>query len=679
MILLRCLPVGIALAVVLSGCSSGDSTDSITSTTPNPTPPAPACEQSLWVSPEGSDDTGSGAAAAPFRTLERAQLALRAHPQRGRCTLAVNLVPGTYRLARTFELGAEDSGTAEHRVVFRTAPGSAAPAVISGGVPVAFNCNGAECIAPVEGLPQGLRPRQFYVNGARAVRARSNPAGPVNPLYSRVDAGYRGLPLTHPELVEAVSLAQWKMMRCPVAAYVIDTLVMQQPCWNNANSFNPPWNFQLLSWLENAPEFMTEPNMWYFDPYARTLSYRNPGASVPTDGVLPVLETLVSVSGTPQAPITGISFEGLVFAHAGWTGPNGTSGYVADQSGVLLQGEGYGPAPIGHQKTVYPTPGNIVVRHARDITFDGNTFRNLGAVALWVAAGARDVRITQNTFSDIASAAIQLGGVGADDARPQPGFEVRGTLVQDNDIAYTGQDYYDSAAIFVGFAQDTLISHNTIRHVPWSALAIGWGWGLYDQSGFPGLPGATPGLWGSHTTPTAARNNRIVSNRFESFLEKLWDGGAIYANGMQGPDQANGLLIQLNVAQDKRPAAGGNIYYTDGGARFITLDRNVSVGNPVGTVDFGPCLAGSSLALELCAVTGLVPYGSDIGGCLPVGDLVYTGNYFLNPVEFFGPTLCKNPAIPPAPVNVLFSGNVPVRTSAEVPAWILQQAGRRAP
>ena len=103
------------------------------------------------------------------------------------------------------------------------------------------------------------------------------------------------------------------------------------------------------------------------------------------------------------------------------------------------------------------------------------------------------------------------------------------------------------------------------------------------------------------------------------------------------------------------------------------------MGNPVGTVDFGPCLTGSSLAAELCLVTGVLPYGSDIGGCLPVGDLVYTGNYFLNPVEFFGPTLCKNPSIPPAPVNVLLSGNVPVRSAAEVPAWILQQAGRRAP
>ena len=677
--LMHRLSACVALTAALSGCSSGDPADGSPAPAPVPTPPAQACVQTLWISPEGSDDTGSGSAAAPFRTLERAQLAVRAHPQRGQCTLAVNLQPGTYRLTRTFALGAEDSGTAEHRVVYRTTPGSAAPAVISGGMPVAFNCNAADCVAPVQGLPPGLLPRQFYVHGSRAVRARSNPGGPVNPRYIRVEAGYFGPALTHPELVEAVTLAQWKMMRCPVAAYTSDTLVMQQPCWKNANSFNPPWNFQLLSWLENAPEFMTEPNMWYFDPYARTLSYKNPQASAPADGVLPVLETLVSVSGTPQTPATGISFEGLVFAHAGWTGPNGTSGYVADQSGSLLQGEGYSLAPIGHQKTVYPTPGNIVVRHASSITFAGNTFRHLGAVALWVAAGTRDVRITQNTFSEISSAAIQLGGVSAEDARPQPGFEVRGTLVQDNDIAFTGQDYYDSAAIFVGFTQDTLIRHNTIRHVPWSAIAIGWGWGLYDQSGFPGLPGATPGQWGSHTTPTAARNNRIVSNRFESFLEKLWDGGAIYANGMQGPDQENGLLIQLNVAQDKRPAAGGNIYYTDGGARFVTLDRNVSVGNPVGTVDFGPCLTGSSLATALCLVTGVLPYGSDIGGCLPVGDLVYTGNYFLNPVEFFGPTLCKNASIPPAPVNVLFSGNVPVRSAAEVPGWILQQAGRQAP
>ena len=47
------------------------------------------------------------------------------------------------------------------------------------------------------------------------------------------------------------------------------------PCWTNANSYASPVNFQLLSWLENAPEFVTVPNMWYLDPYSQQLTYYN--------------------------------------------------------------------------------------------------------------------------------------------------------------------------------------------------------------------------------------------------------------------------------------------------------------------------------------------------------------------------------------------------------------------
>lgn len=56
--------------------------------------------------------------------------------------------------------------------------------------------------------------------------------------------------------------------------------------------------------------------------------------------------------------------------------------------------------------------------------------------------------------------------------------------------------------------------------------------------------------------------------------------------------------------------------------------------------------------------------------------MVYTGNYFFNTVDFFGPQLCQNPNIPPAPVNMRFVDNVPVREASGVPAWILEQAGR---
>ena len=62
---------------------------------------------------------------------------------------------------------------------------------ISGGIPVTgFSCVSSICTANVAGLPAGLMPRQFYVNGQRAIRARTDLGLPVNANYVRGSTGY---------------------------------------------------------------------------------------------------------------------------------------------------------------------------------------------------------------------------------------------------------------------------------------------------------------------------------------------------------------------------------------------------------------------------------------------------------------------------------------------------------
>ena len=639
-----------------------------------------------WVSTGGSDQTGNGSLAEPFRTIQQAQIAVRQNPNRGYVPITVNIEPGTYELSAPLAFDAGDSGALMAPVTYQAAPNATQPVVISGGTPVTgFTCKASltfnTCTSPVQGMPAQEMPRQFYVNDQRVMRARTNPGLPINPCYTRAANGYQNTDpilcpaaFQHPELIEAVTVTQWKMMRCPAAPGSGLMLVMQNPCWNNANTSPVPWNFQILSWLENAPEFLTGPNMWFYDPYAQTLQYTNPNPGAPQNAVLPVLETLLSITGKPGAPATYITFRNLQFSYATWLEPNSSSGYVADQSGNILIGSGYQPETIGHQQFVYTTPGNVDLTYATHISFDSDMFLHLGGAALELGTGSQHDSVTNSIFSDISSAAIEVGGFSATDQRPTPAGETRNNLISNNLISHTGRDYYDSAAILVGFTHGTRIIHNTISHVPWTCIAIGWGWGLFDKGGFPGLTGATPGYWGDYSTPTIASDNLIASNKFENFLEQLWDGGAIYTNGAQGPNFAHGLLIEYNVAENKRVAAGSNIYYTDGGSQYITLKENVSLNNPVGTVDFGPCGYGSSIS-SLCGLTGLIPYGADMGGCLPVGDLTYEQNYFLNPTEFFGPQICQNSYIPPYPIHMTMVNNVPTTSVSDVPNGLLLQAG----
>src|SRR5271170_7014180 len=187
-----------------------------------------SCKVDYWVSTSGSDD-GNGKIDQPFLTVDHARQVVRQNKRKGICTIRVNIESGTYPLTSPLIFDSSDAGSPGAKVVYRAAADNSSPVIISGGVPVTdFSCtSGNLCTSTVTGLPTGLMPRQFYVNGQRAIRARSNYGQVVNLNYVRVPNGYSQIipeTFTHPELVEAVTVTQWKMLRCPVASLTSNTL-----------------------------------------------------------------------------------------------------------------------------------------------------------------------------------------------------------------------------------------------------------------------------------------------------------------------------------------------------------------------------------------------------------------------------------------------------------------------
>ncbi len=637
-----------------------------------------------WVATNGSD-SATGTESDPFLTIEHARDVLRTNSDRGSITINVNIKEGNYRLTSPITFTSADSGTARAHVVYQAAPG--AVVYISGAERVTnWTVHDAGLNIWKAQVTTNTMPRQLYVNGTRATRART----PDYPnYYTPTSTGYSYLYIlgtdpqipptwNHPELVEAITATQWKMMRCPVER--VDggaNVIMQDPCWTNANVFPTPWNFHLLSWLENAYEFLDEKGEWYLDPYSQTLYY------IPLDGQdmltadveLPVLEKLVDVTGDSNTPVSYIDFKSLDFEYATWLGPNTSNGYVADQSSFYLTGTGHSANIIGHDPNDAETPGNVSLSYVQHITFLNNTFAHLGGIALNFGTGSQNNEIVNNTFNDISSSAIKVGGINSDDSRPTTSSQLTSeNHIANNLIQYVGQDYYDVAGIYLGFTTQSLVEHNEIDHVPWSGIAIGWGWGLLDPGGFVGVPGGTPNMWGIFNTPSASQGNQILNNKIQYFLEKLWDGGAIYSLGAQGTSFSNGQLLEGNVAMNKRAGAGGNTFYTDAGSRFNTFINNVSLNNPLGYVDFGPCLKASSFE-TLCLLTGIVPYGADMGGCVPRGDEVFENNYLRDNLTFYD--ICTNTYNPNAPTNMVFTDNYRVSSESDVPSSILSNAGRQ--
>lgn len=629
-----------------------------------------------WVATNG-DDTASGDFNHPFLTIQHAQAVIQNNSLRGVNTIYVNIKGGTYRLSNALTFSQNDSGTSNAPVVYRAASGEQPE--ISGGTQITgwtLHDAGLNIWQAQTTINTSSLPRQLYVNGVRATRART-PQYPnyYTPNATGYDYSYTSgsdpqIPpnWNNPTVVEAVTVTQWKMMRCPVDHLNINTsVVLQAPCITNANYYPYPWNFHLLSWFENAYEFLDTPGEWYLDPVSKILYYiplagENIAAA---DVELPILQTLMQ--GTN---VSNMSFIGLRFRYATWFDPNSANGYVCDQSGFHLNGTSHSVNLTGHDPDAVPTPGNVNFSYAQNIIFSNNIFEHLGAVALYLGTGSQNNQIVNNTFNDISSAGIQLGGISQVDHHPsEPAQLTSNNLISNNLVQYIGQEFYDAAGIYIGFTTHSVVQHNDVLHVPWAGIAIGWGWGLLDPGGFPGLPNATPFLWGTYTTPSAAHMNQIINNNIQYFLEQLWDGGAIYSTGFQGTSITDGQLIAQNVAENKRTLAGGNTFYTDGGSRYITLNQNVSLNNPQGYVDFGPCGKSSSFT-DLCPTTNVVHYGTDMGGCVTYGDLIFENNYFGPILTYYN--ICKN-----GPIRMSFINNITVSSSAQIPSSILNSAGRQ--
>jgi hypothetical protein len=118
-----------ALNRIHAGLLASAPADSRTRLSPRPKPGL-----ELYVAP-GGRDSNPGTRRAPFATLERARDEIRTRRQRGSLppgSIQVIVRGGTYRVARTLELEAQDSGSDRAPVVFRAANGE--QPIFSGGV-----------------------------------------------------------------------------------------------------------------------------------------------------------------------------------------------------------------------------------------------------------------------------------------------------------------------------------------------------------------------------------------------------------------------------------------------------------------------------------------------------------------------------------------------------------------
>ena len=262
--------------------------------------------------------------------------------------------------------------------------------------------------------PAGLDTRQLYVNGVIAPRAA------IKLANSDVTLTATGLTIKNAALnylatlpdqgrIEFESLGDFTNRYSPVESITGTTITMTQPAWdNNTWGWDTVQNSLLAAptwYLENSLRFLTDRRAVVHQPRRReALLQARRAASTPNDLdiELPRLQTLVSIGGTYDKPVSGLAFTGIQFSGTSWLGPSSAEGYADQQNGTFLNGTlpptvratrspaapaaarcSSARAPTWHQE-----PAAVQVSAARRITFTDNTFTNLGQSALGIGNDA---------------------------------------------------------------------------------------------------------------------------------------------------------------------------------------------------------------------------------------------------------------------------------------------------
>ncbi|GGA55644.1 hypothetical protein GCM10011507_03660 [Edaphobacter acidisoli] len=511
----------------------------------------------LFVTPNGK-----GEACTHRRpcTLQTAQERVRSLAPAMKGDIAITLLDGTYRMSAPLVLDARDSGRNGHVIVWRAATEHGA--VLDGALRVRrWKLVNRKMNLWSAAVPAGTQSLQMFVDGKRAVRARGY--GCKSPSQCRytpegltgVDA--RLASFRRPQELVAVISARWRDFHCPVASIAGTTVTMAEPCWHNTVvdskngwSYASPKgkSFQGVEWFENAYELLGTPGQFYLDGQTSRLYYvpRADEDMKSADVELPVAKSLLDMSGTLDLPVHDVRFDGIVFMHTTWSGPDTPDGYVSLQAGYLVTGKRDKLPDNGEGMMRMPTA--VTVLAGSQIAFDRDVFQALGTAGIALAGGTRNSMVNGCTFSDLSGGAVFVGDTTASPVDPRG--KSSGNVVKRNVIDSVAQEYRDNVGIMGGFNDGLTIDHNTVENLPYTGISVGWGWN-YEGNG------------------DTQRNIRITHNRLSNFMLALHDGGAIYTQS-----QSPGSVVCANYI-DFSGTSHANGIYLDERSRGYTVHDNV--------------------------------------------------------------------------------------------------------
>ena len=481
----------------------------------------------IFVSADGSDETGDGSFENPYATIKEAQCVVRTTIRDGGLTEDAHIYirGGTYYLSEPITIGTEDCDEV-HKVIY-SGYGDEDVRIV-GGTPVS-GWTGPDANGIFEADVTGFnRFDAMYGDGVRLPCAREvNWTDKTVRDPSHLQAVYGSATSWFGEVMKVDRIEDGRV----ITSY--------RKCdWSGS-----------LQYLQGAREYIDEPGEWAIEGNRVYYKPEHPELLESSEIVAGIVDNIFSVEGEPDRPVKNIVI-----------------------SGLRLEMNDFGENLLAHARANNVTgeydsnlKGLVSLKHAEHVTVQNCRMSNAGYMAVVLQGYAQKNTVSGNDIRNTGYAGMFLIG-------ENPGslnYCNKENTISDNRIRNVGEFVGHGAGIYLMNSGANRIVHNDISYVPRYGISLkGIRYGVFGDNGITVD-------FDDHWKYNQTTENYIGYNRIYNTGIRSGDGGGIEGWGM-GRDN----IIDHNIIYNAYRGIAtngwrGHSIFLDDAAHHVTVTNNI--------------------------------------------------------------------------------------------------------